>query len=676
MEREARKDREAKPGFASSAAFAFLVYSVLAIAMTWPLAAGLARDIPGDFGDPLFTSWVISWDATHLGRGWWSANIFAPHPLSLAYSEHFLPQALQALPIYAVTRNPILCYNLLFLSTFALSGLGMFLLGRELTGSTAAAFVAGLAFAFAPYRISNIPHLQVLSSAWMPFVLFGLHRHFATGRMLPLAGAALAWLTQNLSCGYYLLFFSPIVVLYIGWELTRRELWTNARTLVRLGLAAAIVLGATAPFLLPYLELRRLGFNPRSLAETRRFSADVYAYFTADPNLRVWGSVAQAWPRSEGLLFPGLTIVVLAAIGLWHSEKTAENAESAKQSVSLRFLRSLRFFLMLVAALIITLLLGFSIRLPGVKITSLSRALGVGAICAAILLVASRDSRAAARRWLLSPAGIFSAITLFALVMSFGPDIHAMGRPVTTTNLYAVFYDRVPGFDGVRVPARFATIVTLGLAALAALGVVALDRRHQMRTCALAASLILIEALAVPIPINQSSADYKQRGLAPLPATVTIGAAAPAVYAFAAQLPESAVLIEFPLGEPAFDIRYMFYSTLHWRRLVNGYSGGAPPEYEVLTESLKDLATRPDRAWQAVADSTATHAIVHEASYVDDGGMRISAWLRARGAREVASFGTDHVFALSPRPLTLSPKPYGFEVTMAILPWTAPFLTN
>ena len=48
----------------------------------------------------------------------------------------------------------------------------------------------------------------------------------------------------------------------------------------------------------------RLGFSPRSLAETRRFSADVYAYFTADPNLRLWGSIAQAWPKSEGLLFP------------------------------------------------------------------------------------------------------------------------------------------------------------------------------------------------------------------------------------------------------------------------------------------------------------------------------------------------------------------------------------
>ncbi len=621
-----------------------MLYVVLTIGMTWPLATGLTHDVPGDFGDPLFTSWVLAWDATHLGRGWWSANIFAPHPLSLAYSEHFLPQALQALPIYALTRNPILSYNLLFLSTFALSGLGMFLLGRELTGSATAGFVAGLAFAFAPYRMANIPHLQVLSSAWMPFVLFGLHRHFATGRGGPLAGAAAAWLAQNLSCGYYLLFFTPVVFLYIAWELTRRGLWRDTRALRRAGAAIAIVLAATAPFLLPYLELRQLGFNPRSLAETRRFSADVYAYLTADPSLRLWGSLAQAWPKSEGLLFPGLTIVALAAIGMYRlPEKTA----------SQRSLRSPRFFLIVIAALVITLLLGYSIRLPGLKITSLSRVLAVCAIAGAVWLAASRQSRESWRRWLLSPAGIFAAITLFALVMSFGPDIHAMGRPVTTTNLYALFYDHVPGFDGVRVPARYGMIVTFGLAALAALGVATIDGdrprggpRRQARAAAIAGTLILVEAFAVPIPINQNSTDYTQAGLVALPPSVAIGPAAPEVYRFATQLPASAVLIELPLGEPAFDVRYMFYSTLHWRRLVNGYSGGAPSQYEMLTESLKDRATRPDRAWQAIADSAATHAIVHEASYAGDGGTRLSAWLQSRGAREIAAFGADHVFLI------------------------------
>jgi hypothetical protein len=654
MEREARTDRKARPGLANAAVVAFLVYVAVTIVMTWPLAVGLTRSLPGDFGDPLFTSWVLAWDATHLGPGWWSANIFAPHPLSLAYSEHFLPQALQTLPIYLLTNNPILCYNLLFLSTFALSGLGMFLLGCELTGSTAAGFVAGLAFAFAPYRIASIPHLQVLSSAWMPFVLFGLHRHFATGRMRPLAGAAAAWLVQNLSCGYYLLFFSPAVALYLLWELTRRGLWTDRRSLVRVGAAVALVFAATVPFLLPYLELRQLGFDARSLAETRRFSADVYAYLTADPNLRVWGSIAQAWPHAEGLLFPGLTIIVLAAVGLSRPDGTAEIAEHRS---SLGSWRAPRFLLIVAASgLLLAVLLGYSIRLPGLKVTSLSRVLVVCGVAGALFLAASRDTRAAARRWLLAPAGIFSVITGFAIVMSFGPDIHAMGRSVTTTNLYALFYDHVPGFDGVRVPARYAMIVTLGLAALAALGVARIDRRHRGRVTAFAAALILAEAWAVPIPINQNATGYKQPGLAPLPASLATGAAVPAVYAYVASLPASAVVIELPLGEPAFDIRYMFYSTRHWKRLVNGYSGGAPADYGVLTESLQDLFDRPDRAWRALIDSTATHAIVHEASYTGEGAVRIEDWLRANGAREAAAFATDRVF-LVPVPSPQSPVP-------------------
>ena len=635
-----------------SAPFAFLLYVALTIALTWPLTAGLTHDVPGDFGDPLFASWVIAWDATHLGAGWWSANIFAPHPLSLAYSEHFLPQALQILPIYAVTKNPILCYNLLFLSTFALSGLGMFLLGRELTASNAAGFVAGLAFAFAPYRISSIPHMQVMSSAWMPFVLFGLHRYFLTGRVRALAGAAAAWLVQNLSCGYYLLFFSPIVFLYIAWELTRRRLWSDRPTLTLTAVAIAAVMAATVPFLLPYLELRHLGFSPRLLTETQRFSADVYAYFTADPNLRLWGSIAQAWPKSEGLLFPGLTIVVLAAIGLvgFHKEETAEDAETAKQIGFLRSLRSPRFLLVVAAAaLVITLLLGFSIRLPGIKITSLSRTLAIAGAAGALMLALSRDVRDATKRWASAPAGIFAMITLFAIVMSFGPDIRARGRLVASTNLYAVFYNNIPGFDGVRVPARYAMIATLGLAALAALGLSAIDRRRRITVAAIAGALILLEAIAIPIPMNQNSTEYKQPGLAPLPASIGLGAAAPDVYRFVAELPPAAVLMELPLGEPAFDVRYMFYSTRHWRRLVNGYSGGAPPEYEMLTESLKDLVTRPDRAWHAVTGSTATHAIVHEASYTNDGGSRVSAWLRRQGAREIAAFGSDHVF-LIPNP--------------------------
>ena len=77
--------------------------------------------------------------------------------------------------------------------------------------SALAAFVAGMAYAFAPYRISSLPHIQVLSSAWMPFVLFGFRRYFDTRGGARWHWRGTAWLLQNLSCGYYLLFFSPVV---------------------------------------------------------------------------------------------------------------------------------------------------------------------------------------------------------------------------------------------------------------------------------------------------------------------------------------------------------------------------------------------------------------------------------------------------------------------------------
>jgi hypothetical protein len=625
---------------------AFLVtmlYLALTIALAWPLPLGLARDIPGDFGDPLFSAWAMAWDATHLGRGWWSANIFAPQPLALAYSEHFLPQGLQALPIYWATRNPILGYNLVFLSTFVLSGLGMFLLARELTGSRAAGFVAGLAYAFSPFRVASIPHLQVLSAAWMPFVLYGLRRHLSTGRLRPLAGAAVAWIAQNLSCGYYLLFFSPVVALYLAWELTTRRLWTDRRALGRVAGMCAVVFIVTLPFLLPYLELRRLGFDPRSLTETKRFSADVYAYFTADPGLWFWGPRASAWPRAEGSLFPGLTIVLLAAFGA-----VARHTWTGKREGRPPAWHRLVMVVVIACWLAVLLLLfGKSIRLPGLRITEFSRTMIVAAGASGVLLAVSPVWRSALRRWLATPAGIFSIITIFAAAMSLGPDITAKGREVAGTSLYTAFYRFVPGFDGLRVPARYAMIVTLGLAVLGSLGLAAIDRRRRRYASVAAGALIVFEAIAIPIPLNQYSADYTQPGLAPLPRVVaTGGAAAPAVYGFIAQLPPSAVVIELPLGEPAFDVRYMWYSTLHWKRLVNGYSGGAPLHYEFLREALKDVATRPDRAWQAIADSTATHAVVHEGAYADERGRLFGDFFLAHGASAVAVFGTDRVFQL------------------------------
>ena len=110
--------------------------------------------------------------------------------------------------------------------------------------------------------------------------------------------------------------------------MTARSLWTSKRILLTVGAACVAVFAVTGAFAVPYFDLRALGFSPRSLEETTRFSADTYALFTADPNLRLWGPILQAWPKAEGALFPGLVIVALASVAIWSAESGIRNSRS------------------------------------------------------------------------------------------------------------------------------------------------------------------------------------------------------------------------------------------------------------------------------------------------------------------------------------------------------------
>ena len=100
------------------AAHAALLYTIIALWATWPLARGLTHDVAWDLGDPVLVIWALAWNCTQLlailggdvsrAGSYFDANIFAPAPNTLAYSEHFVAQSVQVLPIYAVTGNAVL----------------------------------------------------------------------------------------------------------------------------------------------------------------------------------------------------------------------------------------------------------------------------------------------------------------------------------------------------------------------------------------------------------------------------------------------------------------------------------------------------------------------------------------------------------------------------------------
>ena len=646
---------------------ATLLYAAGAVAMTWPLATGLARDIPWDLGDSVLNCWILAWTASRFVRiltgdfsaatGFWNANIYYPEPLTLAYSEHLAAQAVQILPVYVGTGNLVLSYNLLFLSTYVLSGLGTFLLVRDLTGSARAGFVAGLFYAFAPYRVAQSTHLQVLSSQWMPFVLYGFRRYFETGRLASLVGATVALIAQNLSCGYYLLFFTPFVPLYCTWELWTRGRLRDVRAWAGVA-AAGIATGvATWPFLSGYREFRRIGHEPRAISEVIGFSADVYSYFTSTPDLWIWGDVARAFVKAEGELFPGAVPPALALIGIAWQVSNSWRRIAVTPAVRSRD-RALRLLAILAGAFAIVKI-----------VTVIAIATGYGGVtrvgpiafrmsnfyneiwrvlaAAVILLVSSKRARLVARDFASSPAGWFAFAALIALWLSLGPLMHTMGRRIAP-GPYLYLYEYAPGFDGLRVPARFGMIATLFLAVLGGIACAFIERRRSWSGIIVAAlgGIFLIEGAAIPIRINIVAAEPGLR--APSPRLRT-GEHIPEVYRFVETLPPDAVLVEFPFGTAGHDLQYMYYSTFHWRRLLNGYSGFFPRSFSVRQAQFGRFREEPETATRALALSGASHAIVHETAYRGQEAEAVIAWLEASGARRVKAFGRDILFDLGRR---------------------------
>ena len=165
-----------------------LIYVAVTGWMGRHVLGSLGTAIASDAGDPILNAAILAWTSVQVPwtDAWFQFPIFHPTPDALTLSEHLLGISMIATPIYWMTGNPLIAYNLTLLLSFPLCGLAMFLLVRRLTGSPSAAFLSGLAFAFAPYRASQLPHVQMLASFWAPLALLGLHRFVEAGPPSPL----------------------------------------------------------------------------------------------------------------------------------------------------------------------------------------------------------------------------------------------------------------------------------------------------------------------------------------------------------------------------------------------------------------------------------------------------------------------------------------------------------
>ena len=157
----------------------------------------------------------------------------------------------------------------------------------------------------------------------------------------------------------------------------------------------------------------------------------------------------------------------------------------------------------------------------------------------------------------------------------------------------------------------------------------------------------------MPIAVGEVATDPGVRR----PPTASIAKReAPAVYKMLATLPSGTVVAELPFGFPSWELRYVYYSSVHLHRLVNGYSGGVPGSVHRPRRGrcMRPLA-HPEQAWEALAVAGVTHVVVHRNGFDDDelGGSRRLARSPRSAARSGRSAATncsscrDRVIAMS-----------------------------
>jgi hypothetical protein len=297
-----------------------LLFTALTTAMTFPQVLHM-RDTVHDDGDPLLNAWTLSWVAHRLPRApaqLFDANIFYPERRTLAFSETLLLPAVVVAPLHWLGAGPILVHNMVLLSGFIVSGVGVAFLVRMLTANAAAGVLAGLIFAFLPYRIAHYSHLQLQQTQCLPFAMWAFHRLLNTGRLRDGVLMGIFTAGQMLSCVYYGLFLMPYMAVVGGallitqWHRTRGRRY---RAFIGLLVAAAIVCVAAVPVGIAYLGARRV-VGERTLQEVTESSATWRGYLAAPAINVVYGKAFARFVRPESVLFPGFVAVVLAIVAL------------------------------------------------------------------------------------------------------------------------------------------------------------------------------------------------------------------------------------------------------------------------------------------------------------------------------------------------------------------------
>jgi hypothetical protein len=561
---------------------ALLLFGVLTALMLELRPAYLGRRLPSDLGDPVLNLYFLEWGEKEITQGldgFWDANFFFPATGVMTFADHMLGPAGVAVLFRQVWDNGVAAYDFLFCASFVLCAATVAWVLRQAGASRPAAVIAGLMFAFSPYRFDQRAHLPMLLAQWIPLVLSHWNRLLSAPSWRP-AIAFCGFYVLHVTGGTYLshlMHLALAIVLVVHWRDWRALV--SPRSLAVL-IPVALVGGAvTLAIFQPYVEVhRQLGLE-RSPDGIRFYGATLGSWLSVERGNYVLGWL-QRLGGPENNLFAGFVTTGFAAAGALAMLR----ARAARRGPEL-----------------------------------------------------ARGEPGPDRERLLWDRALI-AIGVFFFLLSF-------------SWFYLPLSQVVPGLSGMRVPTRGYPFVSLALVALAAKGVDRLlDRAPRRFTRGLwgtAIGVVLLFELRSDMPWRRW----------PLPDT-ELG-----IYHEIARRGDVRAVLHLPIPNDPWDARYMYFSTLHWKPIANGYSGYAPAAYVELRRRLHE---RPldEGTIDYLIDLGVTHVATHPPplqpnKLVQRAGVEwklLGIWERhfaserARRLKLVASVGDDRLYQLLPPP--------------------------
>ena len=588
---------------------AFCLFTAL---LTWPYVTRL-RDAVVDPGDPYLVTWIMWWDYHQTFRdplNLFHANTFYPLKYTLAFSEHCWGLALPFFPLFALGLRPLTVHAVAMFFGFALSGYGAFRLARTLTGSHGVGWVAGIVFAFVPFRFHLMSQLVYLFSPWLPLVFEALVlfvRRRSWGRAAWLGAAFL--MTGLTSVSFFAFALVPLAASG-AVLLTRHRLWRERALWVRGAAALGVASLLLVPFMLPYYLVSKLYGFKRSVEEVKANSAWPMHWFSVENRNKLWFGMGETMKEGARFkLFPGLLPLLLSLAAVFPLKREYVWTDSVIPD------GARRAWLARLDALILCALV---LSIPAVGFDGTDYFGGLFRYVTSERSLAVLAAAVVARLCLAYPTFLRAAHT--DLVETFRSerrcDAFWVGLVLSSVGFlyslgwnfffYRICYDLLPVFRSMRVPTRGSMFAYLGLSLLAGLGVRRLaqaikTRRPRVRLTAVyavACLLLLLELNAAPLSFMRGAV---------YPDAVTL------------RLKETEMrggIVILP-AVPEYTHSYMMRAADHARPLIVGTSGFNSPQSDQIFHWTA-AGTIPSGLMNLLEEIPASYVVVKNESIPPD----------------------------------------------------------